>query len=254
MSDSLSASERAKRASAARALDEVRDGMRLGIGTGSTAAWLVKLLGERVQAGELDVTCVPTSSRTRDLAEQCGLRLGTLDDTAPLDLTIDGADEFDPDLNLIKGGGGALLQEKIVACASARMIVISDPTKEVPRLGAFPLPVEIIQFGWRTTMQAVEDALEGMDVAGRRIALRLNRDEPFVTDERHFIIDLHLRRIGDPASLAARLARLPGVVEHGLFIGIADTVVIGEESGEARVVKKPAATTPTDESIFDDIE
>lgn len=236
MDASMSAGERAKKASAKRALRYVENGMRLGLGTGSTAAWLVKLLGERTREGGFEITCVPTSSRTADLARECGLKIATLDEAGWLDLTIDGADEFDPELNLIKGGGGALLQEKIVATASDKMIVITDPSKEVPQLGAFPLPVEIIKFGWETTKAIVEEMLESADVAGRQATLRLNRDEPFVTDEGHYIIDLHLRRIGEPAKLSALLNRIPGVVENGIFVNIADAIVIGLEDGGARVI------------------
>lgn len=236
MDASMSAGERAKKASAKRALSYVESGMRLGLGTGSTAAWLVKLLGERTRQGGFEITCVPTSSRTADLARECGLKITTLDKAGWLDLTIDGADEFDPEMNLIKGGGGALLQEKIVATASDKMIVITDPSKEVPQLGAFPLPVEIIRFGWETTKAIVEEMLESADVAGRQATLRLNRDEPFVTDEGHYIIDLHLRRIGEPAKLSALLNRIPGVVENGLFVNIADAIVIGLEDGGARVI------------------
>ncbi len=236
MDASMSAGERAKKASAQRALRYIESGMRVGLGTGSTAAWLVKLLGERTREGGFEITCVPTSSRTADLARECGLKITTLDEAGWLDLTIDGADEFDPDLNLIKGGGGALLQEKIVATASDKMIVITDPSKEVPQLGAFPLPVEIIKFGWKTTKAIVEEMLESADVAGRQATLRLNRDEPFVTDEGHYIIDLHLRRIGEPAKLSALLNRIPGVVENGIFVNIADVIVIGLEDGGARVI------------------
>jgi len=232
----MSAGERAKKAAATQALDYIESGMRIGLGTGSTAAWLVKLLGEKTRKGGFAITCVPTSSRTADLAVECGLKISTLDEAGWLDLTIDGADEFDPELNLIKGGGGALLQEKIVATASDKMIVITDPSKEVPQLGAFPLPVEIIKFGWETTKAIVEDMLVTSDVAGRQTTLRLNRDEPFVTDEGHYIIDLHLRRIGEPAKLSALLNRIPGVVENGIFIGIADVIVIGQEDGSARVI------------------
>lgn len=264
METSMSAGERAKKASAQRALDFVESGMRLGLGTGSTAAWLVKLLGERTRRGNFEVTCVPTSTRTADLALECGLKITTLDQAGWLDLTIDGADEFDPEMNLIKGGGGALLQEKIVATASDKMIVITDPSKEVPQLGAFPLPVEIIKFGWETTKAIVEEMLESSDVSGRQTTLRLNRDEPFITDEGHYIIDLHLRRIGEPAKVSALLNRIPGVVENGLFVNIADAVVIGLEDGTSRVLSPDAPNDPQppkprrdddedDNNLFDDI-
>lgn len=239
----LSGPERAKKAAAARALEFIRPGMRLGLGTGSTAAWLVKLLGDERDGRAKDLLCVPTSSRTKELAVACGLRVASLEEAGWLDLTIDGADEFDPELNLIKGGGGALLQEKIVATASDRMVVITDPSKEVAMLGAFPLPVEVTPFGWEVTKTIVEDLLAGEDVAGAQSTVRLNRHEPFVTDEGNHIIDLHLRRIGDPKRLSMLLNNVPGVVENGLFIDVADVVVIGEESGETRVIGDLSAAT-----------
>ncbi|MEM6439237.1 MAG: ribose-5-phosphate isomerase RpiA [Pseudomonadota bacterium] len=223
----------AKRAAARAALGQVEDGMRLGLGTGSTAAWFVQLLGERARREKLDLTCVPTSRRTALLAEKHGLRQTTLDEAGWLDLTVDGADEFDGDLNLIKGGGGALLQEKIVATASDRMVVIADAGKQVETLGAFPLPIEIVAFGWETTKAIVEDALEDLDVDGRRATLRLDRDEPFLTDCGNFILDLHLKRIGDAEDAAATLVSIAGVVETGLFVDIADAVIIGHEDESA---------------------
>lgn len=235
MDDKIPPADRAKQACAERALEFVEDGMRLGLGTGSTAAILVRLLAEKARLEKMDLTCVPTSSRTRDLAASLGLKVVTLDDVGWLDLTIDGADEFDPKLNLIKGGGGALLQEKIVATASDRMLVISDDTKAVNTLGAFPLPVEVVKFGWETTKAIIEDALSEHDVGGTQVSLRLSREAPYVTDEGHYILDLHLRRIGAPESLAAGLNLIPGVVETGLFIDIADAVSVGYPSGEARV-------------------
>ena len=236
MSESSDPADRAKRVAAARALDFVEDGMRLGLGTGSTAAWLVRLLAERVKAEGLKVTCVPTSSRTRDLAQSLGLTVSTLDEVGWLDLTIDGADEFDPDLNLIKGGGGALLQEKIVATASDRMLVISDDTKQVDRLGAFPLPVEIVKFGWETTKAIIEDAVDEFDTDGQLVTLRVSHEKPYRTDEDHYILDLHLHEIAAPQALAVILNQIPGVVENGLFIDVADVVAMGYPSGEARLV------------------
>ena len=227
MAAQLDRSEIAKRAAAAAALEEVEDGMRLGLGTGSTARWFVELLGERVKRERLDVTCVPTSVRTARLAEKAGLRLTTLDEAGWLDLAVDGADEVDPDLNLIKGGGGALLQEKIVATASDRMIVIADASKTVERLGAFPLPVEIVTFGWETTKAIVEETLETLDVGGRLTTLRLDRDEPFLTDCGNFIIDLHLKRVGDAEDVAAALNMIAGVVETGLFVDVCETLIVG---------------------------
>jgi ribose 5-phosphate isomerase A len=158
----------------------------------------------------------------------------SLDEARWLDLTIDGADEFDPELNLIKGGGGTLLQEKIVAAASDRMIVIADAAKRVETLGAFPLPIEVVTFGWQTTQALVEELLVSMDVMGRQAALRMNGQRPFVTDEGNFILDLHLRRIGNARQLSMVLNQMPGVVENGLFVDICDTVVIGH--GDGRIV------------------
>ena len=215
-----------KRDASAGALEYVKPGMRLGLGTGSTAKHFVELLGARVRAG-LDVVAVPTSEATRAQAEREGIRLTTLDETPELDLTVDGADEIAPDLSLIKGGGGALLREKIVASASARMVVIADSSKFVPVLGAFPLPIEVVPFGLAATHRAVERAVQSAAVA-----LRRGKDgHAFVTDGGHFILDASLRRIEDPASLAGALAAIPGVVEHGLFIGLATLAVIAGPEG-----------------------
>ncbi len=241
MLSSLSASDRPKHAAARAALDFVAPGMRLGLGTGSTAAFLVRLLGQRVRAG-LDVVGVPTSSATEALARSEGIAVTTLDEAGMLDLTLDGADEFDPGLRLIKGGGGALLQEKIVAAASKRMVVIADPGKEVAVLGAFPLPVEVVRFGWRTTRARIAELLAGADVAGREVTLRERDGAPFVSDEGHHILDLHLGRIGDPDALHDRLLHLPGVVETGLFIGMASAVVVGQADGSARVLDRDGST------------
>jgi ribose 5-phosphate isomerase A len=226
-----------KRQAAARALDFVSAGMRLGLGTGSTAAHFVELLGERVSAG-LDVVGVPTSHATRAQAERLGIPLTTLEDTPELDLTVDGADEIAPDLSLIKGGGGALLCEKIVAAASARMVVIADHTKWVALLGRFPLPVEVVPFGLAATRRAVEAAAAAADAPGPAQLRRGTDGHPFVTDSGHFILDAALQRIPRPDALAARLAVIPGVVEHGLFIGLARTAVIAGPEG-VDVVEKP---------------
>ena len=205
--------------------------MRVGLGTGSTAAWLVRCLGEMIREDGLRFRGVPTSTRTAELARKVGIEVVTLDEAKWLDLTIDGADEFDADLNLIKGGGGALLQEKIVATASDHMVVISDVSKEVETLGAFPLPVEVIPFGWQTTQSLIEETLVSMDVLGRAATLRMNGHQPYVTDEGNRILDLHLTRIGNPRQVAMVLNQIPGVVENGLFIDICDTVVIGYGDG-----------------------
>lgn len=228
---------RAKYAAAERALDYVEGGMVLGLGTGSTADWLVRLLGARARG--LDLLCVPTSAKTARLAAECGLRTATLEAAGRPDLTIDGADEIDPALRLIKGGGGSLLQEKIVAAASRRMLVIADEGKLAPRLGAFPLPVEVVRFGWTATRDLLLRALASEDVGARGARLRGGEAAPFVTDEGHYILDLDLRRIGDPEGLAARLGLLPGVVETGLFLGMASGAAIGRPDGSSRVLEAP---------------
>jgi len=225
-----------KRQAAARALEFVQPGMRLGLGTGSTARHFVELLAERVRSG-LDVVGVPTSETTRADAERLGVPLTTLDETPELDLTVDGADEIAPDLSLIKGGGGALLREKIVASASARMIVIADETKWVQSLGRFPLPIEVVQFGLAVTVRAVEKAASASGCPGAAMLRRGKDGHPFVTDGGHLILDATLVRIDDPQSLAARLAEIPGVVEHGLFIGLAKTAVISGPNG-VRIVAR----------------
>lgn len=226
-----------KRQAAARALDHVRDGMKLGLGTGSTAKHFVELLGEKVRAG-LTVVGVPTSEGTRADAERCGVPLSTLDELDRLDLTVDGADEVDSQLNLIKGGGGALLREKIVAASSERMIVIADDSKWVERLGRFPLPIEVIPFGLAATRRAITDAFAANGVSGA-LDLRKGRDgHGFVTDGGHWIVDAHLGAIPDAAALARSLAAIPGVVEHGLFIGLATTVVLAGSAG-IRTIERP---------------
>lgn len=235
MAAELSPINQAKFVAARRSVDFVETGMKLGLGTGSTAAWMVRCLAERVREEGLQVTCVATSSRTADLARQLGLTVVGLEDTKWLDLTIDGADEFDANLNLIKGGGAALLQEKIVATASDRMIVIADAAKEVAQLGAFPLPVEVIPFGWQTTKALIEETLYSLDVLTRDVSLRMAKDVPLRTDEGHYILDLSLTRIGNPRQLALVLNQIPGVVENGLFIDICDVVVIGHGDGRVTV-------------------
>ena len=225
-----------KRQAAARALEHVQDGMKLGLGTGSTAKHFVELLGEKVAAG-MRVIGVPTSEATRAEAERCKIPLTTLDEIDRLDLTVDGADEVDHALNLIKGGGGALLREKIVAAASDRMIVIADDTKWVDVLGRFPLPVEVIPFGLAATQRAMADAFAQSGVSGQ-MGLRKGRDgHVFVTDGGHWIVDAHLGRITDAPRLAGLLSLIPGVVEHGLFIGLAGTAVLAGAQG-IRVVER----------------
>ncbi len=235
MTADLSPIDKAKFVAAKRATKFVESGMRVGLGTGSTAAWLVQCLGEMVRNDGLRIQGVPTSSRTAQLAREVGIEVISLDEARWLDLTIDGADEYDGNLNLIKGGGGALLQEKIVATASDQMIVIADISKKVESLGAFPLPVEVIPFGWQTTKTLIEEILIGMDVLGRTTTLRMNGDRPYITDEGNHIIDLHLNRIGNPRQVSLVLNQIPGVVENGLFIDICDAVIIGYGDGRVEV-------------------
>jgi ribose 5-phosphate isomerase A len=225
-----------KRDAAARALDFVRPGMRIGLGTGSTARYFVELLASRIRDG-LDIVGVPTSRATQADAERLGVPLTTLDDTPHLDLTVDGADEIAPDLSLIKGGGGALLFEKIVAAASDRMVVISDHTKSVPVLGKCPLPVEVVSFGLGATRLAVEAAAAACGAPGPAVLRRTRDGHPLVTDGGHLILDAALGRIAEPRALADRLAAIPGVVEHGLFIGLAQTAVVAGPDGVQILVR-----------------
>lgn len=250
MSADLSPIDKAKFVAAKRAVDFVEDGMKLGLGTGSTAAWMVRCLAERIREEGLRVQGVPTSTRTAELARQLGVPVVSLDEAKWLDLTIDGADEVDLNLNLIKGGGAALLQEKIVATASDQMIVIADAAKEVAQLGAFPLPVEVIPFGWQTTKALIEETLVSMDVLNRDCTLRMNGAAPLVTDEANYIIDLHLKRIGNARQLAMVLNQIPGVVENGLFIDICDIVVLGNADGRVTVRDINAGTVSDDQVDF----
>lgn len=260
MSAELSPIDTAKSIAAKYAVQFVEDGMRVGLGTGSTSAWMVRYLGERVQQEGLNIVGVPTSRRTAVLAQEAGLRIATLDEAKWLDITIDGTDEYDAELTLIKGGGGALLHEKIVASASDRMIVIADHSKSVAHLGAFPLPIEVIPFGLQTTRAMVEAMLDGMDVLGWEAVLRMIDDLPFVTDQGNHIIDLHLKRIGDPRHLALALNQVPGVVENGLFIDICDMVISGHGDGRIEVtdlsdgtLKEVQVDVGQDANIFADI-
>ncbi len=236
MAGNLSPIDTAKFVAAKRAVEYVEDGMRVGMGTGSTAAWMVRCLGELVRDDGLNITGVPTSTRTAELAQQVGINVVTLDEARWLDVTIDGTDEFDAELCLIKGGGGALLQEKIVATASDKMIVITDPSKHVEQLGAFPLPVEVIPFGWQTTKALIEEMMVSMDVLGHTATMRMNGEALYVTDEGNHIVDLHLTRIGNPRQMSLVLNQVPGVVENGLFIDICDVVVTGHADGRVEVI------------------
>ena len=220
--------DRGKLEAAERALELVRPGMKLGLGSGSTARHFVDLVGDRVKAG-LSVRCVATSEATAAQAKALGVPLATLDEIPELDLTIDGADEIDPKLRLIKGGGGALLREKIVAAASRRMVVIADSTKLVAQLGAFPLPIEVVPFGLAATQRHIEHAFAELGLAGS-IRLR-GGSSPFVTDGGHHILDCSLGAIAEPERLSQILSPIPGVVEHGLFIGLARAAIIGGAEG-----------------------
>ncbi len=219
-----------KKSAAMRAVEMVEPGMRLGLGTGSTAAYFVKLLGERVKAG-LSVSGVPTSDATRKLAEQCGIPLTTLDEVTELDVTFDGADEVDGDLRLIKGGGGALLREKIVAMASDRVVIMADESKLVEQLGAFKLPIEVVPFGLGATREMIEVLSSDAGCEGE-ISLRSTSDgKPFVTDNGNYILDCDFGRIPDPEELEDSYRFIPGVVECGLFIDLCDIAIIGGEDG-----------------------
>lgn len=232
-------SDHLKRLAAEKAAElELRSGMKLGLGTGSTAKHFVDIVGERIRAGE-SYLCVPTSEATRKQAEGLGIPLTTLDEIGGIDLTVDGADEFDPALCLVKGGGGAHLREKMVAANSTRMIVIADASKQVARLGAFPLPVEVVRFAHGTTARAVARAFaaEGITVETR---LRKAKDgSDYISDNGNFILDCVNSGIADPGALAARLDGISGVVEHGLFVGLCFAVYLGSEEGVAVIGKNP---------------
>lgn len=224
MSDDL------KRRAAAAAMAEVQSGTRLGLGTGSTARQFVDLLGERVKAG-FDCICVPTSEVTAAQAAGLGIRLATLAEVPELDLTIDGADEVGPELALIKGAGGALLREKIVAAASRRMIVIADASKVVDALGRFPLSIEVNRFGLEATTRMVKAVAAAHGATGA-VALRLGKSgEPFVTDGGHLLLDALFGRISKPEALSADLHNVPGVVEHGLFLGLCARAYVAGPNG-----------------------
>ena len=225
-----------KRTAAAKALEFVADGMKLGLGTGSTAEAFLELLSPRVRGG-LKVIGVPTSERTAQKARALGIPLAALDGLSPLDLTIDGTDEADRNLDLIKGAGGALLREKIVAASSNRVVIIADETKLVARLGTFPLPVEVIEFAHATTATRLGSAIAEAGYPKAVPALRRVGDAPFKTDSGNLIYDCALGPITSPAKLAQCIASVPGVVEHGLFIGLATTLVIAHP-GEVELIER----------------
>ena len=224
------ANDEGKREAAQRALTLVQTGMRLGLGTGTTAAMFVAALGEKVRAG-LRVRCAATSERTYALARREGIDCTTLDDLPELDLTIDGADEFDPELRLIKGGGGALLREKIVAAASRRLVVIADSSKAVSQLGRFPLPVEVNVFGLAATRRLIAGAAASAGCTGTMSLRTTSTGERYLTDGGHLILDCAFGAIPDPAVLSSALFDVPGVVEHGLFLGLAHAVICAGPDG-----------------------
>jgi ribose 5-phosphate isomerase A len=219
----IMANDQEKEAAARASLQFVKDGQVVGLGTGSTAAYFIKLLAEKVKQG-LHIRGIPTSVRSRELAESLGISLTTLDECQEIDVTVDGADEVDPQLRLIKGGGGALLREKIVASATKQLVIVADATKQVPVLGKFPLPVEVIRFAQALVAKKV--AALGADVQ-----LRIAGDgKPFVTDENNHILDCRFGRIDDVEGLARELSAMPGIVEHGLFIGMAGVAIFARGS------------------------
>jgi ribose 5-phosphate isomerase A len=219
-----------KQAAGQAAAALVEPHMVVGLGTGSTAAWFVKALGAR----GLDVTCVCTSEATAELARSLGLRLAELGDTRQIDLTVDGADEIGPGLSLIKGGGAALLREKLVWEASTRCVVIADAAKRVPALGKFPLPIEVVAFGHRTVQPRICDALTECDI-GVAPRLRLKDGQPVRTDGGNVIYDVACGRIEDPAALADALKSVTGVVDHGLFLDLADLALVGTDGGVVEI-------------------
>jgi len=217
------ANDQEKEAAARASLRFVKDGQVVGLGTGSTAAYFIQLLGEQVKNG-LKIRGIPSSDRSREQAAGLGIPLTTLDECQEIDVTVDGADEVDPQLRLIKGGGGALLREKIVASATKYYVIITDATKRVPVLGKFPLPVEVIKFAQALVRKKIE-------ALGAAVDMRVGTDgTPYLTDENNYILDCRFGQIPDPEGLARRLGDMPGVVEHGLFIGMASVVLVANGS------------------------
>jgi ribose 5-phosphate isomerase A len=217
------ANDQEKEAAARASLKYLEDGQVVGLGTGSTAAYFIKLLGEKVRNG-FRIRGIPTSDRSRELALSLGIPIITLDDSQEIAVTVDGADEVDPQLRLIKGGGGAMLREKIVASATKKLVIVADASKQVARLGKFPLPVEVIRFAQTLVTKRIE-------ALGANVTVRKNPDgSPYVTDENNHVLDCRFGEIRDPDGLARRLSEMPGVVEHGLFIGMASVVLFARGS------------------------
>jgi ribose 5-phosphate isomerase A len=216
------ANDQEKEAAARASLRFVKDGQVVGLGTGSTAAYFIRLLGEQVKNG-LRIRGIPSSDRSREQAASLGIPLTTLDECPEIDVTVDGADEVDPQLRLIKGGGGALLREKIVASATKQLVIVADATKRVPVLGRFPLPVEVIKFAEAVVVKKIE-------ALGADVMLREADGKPYLTDENNHILDCRFGQISDADGLARQLSDMPGVVEHGLFIGMASVVLVANGS------------------------
>ena len=224
------ANEAEKEQAARASLQHVRNGQVVGLGTGSTATIAIRLLGEQVRGG-LNIRGIPTSKASHDLARQLGIPLTTFEETQQIDVTIDGADEFDPALNLIKGGGGALLREKIVASATRLQVIVTDSSKQVPVLGKFPLPIEVINFAEPLIAKKVSEM-------GARVVRRQDASgNPYITDEGHHILDCHFGQIPDPPALARTLSAMPGIVEHGLFIGLTSLLLMAK-AGKVEEFKK----------------
>ena len=222
----------AEKQEAARAsLRYVRDGQIVGLGSGSTATFAIRMMGERVREG-MKIRGIPSSIASRDLAIELGIPLITFEDAQQIDVTIDGADEFDPHLNLIKGGGGAMLREKVVASASRQLVIVTDSSKQVPVLGRFPVPVEVITFAEPLVDKRIADL-------GAKVVQRQDKSgKVYVTDEGHHILDCHFGKISDPATLARTLSEMPGIVEHGLFVGMASIVVMAK-AGAVEEFRRP---------------
>jgi ribose 5-phosphate isomerase A len=225
-----------KKAAALAALEGIKPGMKIGLGTGSTANFFIEALGEKVKSG-LQVKCVPTSSATHQLAAKLGIPLTNLDDDPYLDVTIDGADEFDPQFRLIKGGGGALLLEKIVASSSRHMVVIADETKRVNKLGKFPLPIEVIPFGVKSTAWKIERAFDAIKMKVK-MSVRMKDGKPYRTQAGNVIVDCSGGEITEPDKLDIMLNNIPGVVNNGLFIGICGIIFIGTAKGVEKIERK----------------
>jgi ribose 5-phosphate isomerase A len=226
-----------KKAAAEAAVALVKNGQKLGLGTGSTANHFIDMLGERIRKEGLDIVAVPTSKASHERAKQAGIKLVTLEDHPRLDLTVDGADEFDPGFQLIKGGGGALLFEKIVAASSRYFFVITDESKKVEALGKFPLPIEVVPFGFKSTALRIERVMEICGLKAK-LVVRTREGKPYVTDAGHIIVDAAIGRIPDARKLASLLSIVPGVVDHGLFIDLCGRVIMGTKDGVQTFIRR----------------